>query len=117
MAQEYFITSPRYLREVGESVPTYKDASPANPRRVVLPDDTHVKTVKKHRLDERTGLRVKEEVEVVDPGLTLGSAPEKPAKAAVAGLAKEPVRKSHEPRAEKPAKDAEASKGGREADK
>lgn len=107
MAQEYFITSPRFLREVGESVPSYKEASPSNPRKVVLPDDTHVKTVKKQRLDDKTGLRVKETVEVVDAGLTLGAPPEKPIKAAV-GAQKEPVRKSHE---------SKAPAGGREADK
>lgn len=116
MAQEYFIKEPHFLQEVGESVPSYKEASASNPRRVVLPDDTHVKTVQKVRQDKKTGLRVEETVQVTNKSLFVGAAPEKPTKAAVAGVVKEPARKSHEPKPEKPTKAGEETKG-READK
>jgi len=39
MPKSYYITSPRYIRQAGQSEPQYVPASPENPVKVTLDDD------------------------------------------------------------------------------
>lgn len=83
---EYWLTGPHHIQQVGQSAPEYVDASPTNPVKVVLP----AKILRKGEWIDRPETQFMRRVKPAKP------------QPVHAGRMADPVKKSHEARAEKP---------------